>query len=298
MVVIFLKISEKTSIIETEKLQKWKDFLKEMNEKNDYVGGVSSFDIFYEIFERNKKEIMELSQHVYQSYFPQNIILSGSIGSNVSDQEKIDCSDNLCLFGMWLDAIGLNENLEKEFLQRNELRKYIKILENQMNLLATAHFKEFRDIKRRGFQIIEKEENINESGSIEFMNNIYKRNLSFFINDIRNSDRIYQKFLEMLKDMKIFVTYCNEYRKGFENVSRFKTAVVNIRERIKNKIKNKSETLQKHLKIYDNFWEFIQISLETKPKDQDSLKERCRENFMNIVQNKKYVIFHVFKEYL
>ena len=210
------------------KIEKWLDFLENIKNLED----VRDFFSFYEIFEYKNKEIMKFSNKIHKEYFSEEIFLLGELGPNISDEEKQFFSDNLCLFAMWFDGLKLNNILAKQFFEREDWKKYIKTIENQLNLFATYYSKEFQNIKLGCFDITSREMEYDTIDFIEKMNwnvkNIYHEIKTIQISRIRSSDKIYQKFNDLVNDVAIIKKYFEEIQNVYEEENKKNTKEANI----------------------------------------------------------------------
>lgn len=206
------------------KIEKWRDFLENIKNLED----VRDFFSFYKIFECKNKDIMNFSNKIFWEYFSENIILLGDL--NISDEEKQFFSDNLCLFAEWFDGMKLNGILINQFIEREDWKKYIKTIENQLNLCATYYSHEFQNLKLDCFNITSRKIEHDAIDFIEKMNwnlqRIYQEVKSIQITRIRSSDKIYHKFSDLITDVALIKKYFEEIQNAYkdENIKNTKEA--------------------------------------------------------------------------
>ena len=275
----------------TQKIKKWLDFLNEITMKNPIKEiQIDNFFEFYEIFKISEEEILAFSGKLYRKYFSDDKIALKTMNSNISREDKLEFSDNLCLIGLFPKALQLNKNLETEFFEKKMWKNYLKTIENKENLLVSHYFAKLRKNKRKSLEIAcfyEKAYEDSIEKLCEEFKRIYKESFQVFMQEIDSSLKIYKKLVEFLKNLKVLLMYFQAFSNDFEgNKEKFEKNIEEIRERVKEKIRMKKGKSKKHEEIYENFWEFLGIWVGEK-KD---LKEKFRRNLKRIIQ--KYIVFY------
>lgn len=274
-------ISEKSS---KKSFSDWKITIPNIQTIQDEA----SFKELYQEFKtlEIKEDIYKL---LYQKYFQRNEVEISfkTMNSNVSDEDKITLSDNLCLMGVFTKSLILILQIELDFFKKN-LKYYIRVIQNKMILLVTFYYPKFLELKCRSLDL-EPQLNFSENFKklLELIEITYKENFDFLNKKIRSSDKIFGKFHSLLKELQILRDYLKNVTIS-ENKGILEQIKV-VQEKNKNKIKTKNEFSRRHIEIYHNFWEFLEISISC-PEDHKLLEESWLNNFKNLV--KKYIVVY------